>query len=198
MGGSSAVSSYLEALPSDLESYPDHLHKAAIFREFLVGLDTAELAEAVPSELAPLVLTPPPVNAWLPEVHAHAVYIAACDVLFADEAAFVRAAYENNLRLLESPLYNILFKLVSPERVLGGAASRWSKFHRGQELVLDEAGHGRAVVRLVAPMGLTTPLLARCYGTGFRAAIEAAGGAGVKVEVEATGRGGYRFEARWR
>lgn len=197
-GARAAVAAYVEALPKGLASYSDYQQKGAIFREFLAGLRLRDLAEQLPPELAELVRSPPPVNAWVSEVHAHAVYEAACAAFFSDQDAFVEAAYEHNLRLIEGPLYGILFKLVSPERVLAGGVSRWTKFHRGQRLLIERVASGHAAVRLIAPPGLTTALLARCYGTGFRAALEAAGGTAVTIDVSPSGPGEYRYHASWK
>jgi hypothetical protein len=191
------VEAYLASLPSGVDSYPECQQKASVFHEFLRDIELAPLGPNVPPAIVALVESPPPSTAWLPEVHANAVFLAARARAFADDEAFVRHAYRVNVILLQSPVYAILFRFISPERVLRGATSRWAHFHRGMELVIDRIETGRATVRLVFPPGLMPPLLGRCYATAFRAAIEAAGGLNTIVELVAFDAVSFECRARW-
>ncbi len=195
--GALTVESYLASLPAGLDSYPDCQQKASVFRVFLAGIRPESFSARLPPTLATLATSPPPVNLWLPEVHAHAVFIAAREAAFADDEAYERFAYRQNAALLESPLYSILFKFVSPERVIRGAPSRWGHFHRGMTLVPEMSEPGRAALRLQASPGLLPPLLARCYGTAFRAALEAAGAKHVSVELTPIESRAFRYAASW-
>src|SRR5687767_10312312 len=106
-----SVDSYVASLPQGLDSYPAFEQKAAVFREFMKGISASSWAERLPEPLATLVKTPPPVNQWLPEVQANAVFLAARAEMFPDDDAYERFAYKQNVQLLSSPLYAILFKL---------------------------------------------------------------------------------------
>ena len=192
-----ALEAYVAGLPQGLDSYPAFEQKASIFRVFLTGVPIAAVTDRLPAQLATLVASPPPVNSWMSEVHANAVFTAVRSECYPDDDAFVRAAYRNNAQLLASPLYSILFKLVSPERVARGAAARWAQLHRGMTLAAIAVSQGSATLRLRTPPGLVTPLIARCYATAFRAALEAASGRDVNVEVSSDAAEGFRFQASW-
>lgn len=191
------MTAYLAQLPDGVDSYPDVLEKASVYREYLVGVDCEALRRVLPAALHPLVDAPPPSSAWVPEVHVGALFLALADTV-GEEAAFLELAHRANRRLLGSPMYRLLFSLLGPRTILKGAQSRWAHFHRGvtmQVAFTDEACG--ASVRLTFPPKLLVPLLFRSYGEAFRAAAEVAGAKGVSVHVEAYGDDYVRFAVDW-
>lgn len=192
-----AIERYLAGLPDGLGSFPTYVQKGSVFREFLRGFAASRLLPALPAEVAALITTPPSVNEWIPEVHANVVWVAARAELFPDDDAFEEMAHRQNLRLISSPLYAILFKLVSPERVLRSASSRWAQFHRGIELGTPTFREREATIEMRCPRGLVPSFLAKAYATGFRAALEAAGGRHVRVELVDQAASGFTFRGTW-
>jgi uncharacterized protein (TIGR02265 family) len=190
------MTAYVESLPEGLDSLRDCQQKASILRQFVGRPHASALAKALPAELRGLVEAPPPATEWISEVKATAIYLALRDVMGSDEA-FLEYTYEMNRRLLSGPLYRVLFALVSPERVIKGAASRWSQLHRGTELRTEALSPPRVRFRLVSPIGLVPEVLARAYGGAYRVAIELAGARAVDVTIESAGPTGYTFALRW-
>lgn len=177
---------YVDALPQGLDSYPDCVQKASIYREFLVGIDCEALRPQLPAVLRAMIDAPAPVTAWVPETHASALFLAMSDT-FADEAGFVDHVYRGNRRLLDGPLYRLLFRVLGPRTILRGARSRWGLFHRGgvdMELELpDDSSATHASLTLRYPPRLLAPLLALSYAGAFRAAAELSGAQNVSVRV---------------
>ncbi len=202
MGASLArMQVYIDGLPQGLDSYPECLQKASIYREFLVGIDCEALRPHLPPTLRAMIDAPAPVTAWVPEVHASALFLATRDA-FADDAAFVEHAYRGNRRLLDSPLYRLLFRVLGPRTMLRGARSRWGLFHRGGvEMILDlpaddDASH--ASLTLEYPPRVIAPLLALSYASAFRAAAELSGAQEVSVRVAVHGSEHVTYALSWR
>jgi hypothetical protein len=169
------LATYLMTLPHGLASYPDVVAKGAVFRQFAELVPRGAWAD-LPSPLREAVRDPPPVSAWVPETWLNAMMLAAVDLHYQSEASFVARAYETNVALLRGPIYRILMLVVSPATLLRGAETRWSGFHRGIRLRVSLETEHAALMRLDFPPHLVPRLIADCYATGFRAAVEAAGG----------------------
>ena len=177
------VRAYLAALPQGLASHPECRQKGSVLRVFTEGLPLERHVEALPEAIRSYVLAPPPVSAWLPEVHVHALYLATADLLFADDEAFAQQAYDRNLKLLSSPLYRVLFRLVGAQRLLGSVSGRWSHMHEGSSLEWKADGARTGLCTLRYPQAHVSPLLARCYVSAFSAAIVISGEKGVQASV---------------
>lgn len=190
------IDRYLAALPAGIDSYPDYTQKGSITRSYLASPEVASSLHALPQRVRELAASPPTVAQWVPEVVANVVFLSMTERLGIE--GFEDFVYRENKALLEGPLYAILFKLVSPERVLRSATSRWAQFHRGIELEAPRISRGQAEVDMRCPPALLPPILARVYTMAFRAALEAAGGNAVTVELVAERPDGYTFGARWR
>ncbi len=191
------MTAYLAQLPAGVDSYPDVLEKASVYREYLVGVDCEALRRVLPPPLLPMIDAPPPSSAWVSEVHVAAFFLALSDTL-GEEAAFLELAYRANRRLLGGPMYRLLFSLLGPRTILKGAQSRWGHFHRGVTMHVAFADDERgATVRLTFPPKLLVPLLFRSYGEAFRAAAEVAGAKDASVRIEAHGDGYVRFAIDW-
>jgi len=189
---------YLDALPLAEESYPDYLQKASVYRQFLALTPGAGLAEALPPSVRRLVTDPEPVSAWIPEVHAVAIYLSAYDVGFADEVAYLEHWKKVNDALLGGPLYRILMRVVSPTIVLRGARSRWGNFHRGLGFHVDNLSPGNLEARLTYPVALLPEVLAVSYTSAFQAALELAGAREARLRVVSYTPTRTHFAGTWR
>lgn len=193
------VERYLADLPDGVASYPTYVQKASVLRSFLTeGAIPAALLQRLPPELRAGLEPMPPVNQWIPEAHANAVILGVRDLHFDTDDAFERWVYQQNLALLRGPLYIALFRVVGPTRVMNGGAARWAQFHRGITLSIRVAKDQQAEVTLTCPPELLGPLMARCYTTAFRAALEIAGAKDVSVRLAASHAKGFDLTASWR
>ncbi len=189
---------YLAALPDGIDAYPQCLAKASVARDAMQrtlppGID-------LPAPLRALLDQPPPVTAWIPEVHQNALMLAILDTHFDenDTEGFYSWILDRNRRLFSSPLYRALFFVLSPERLLNGFQRRWSTFRRGTDLAIDHGGDGRARARLTAPPNLHSKLSARGLGFGFQAALERAGASDVRIEIPSQTPTEVSYELSWR
>lgn len=182
------VARYLERVPGGLAAYPQCQGKASLLRSVLEDFPTQRLSSGLPPTLAELVRHPPPPGHWIPEVHFRAVMRAVLDEFFGDPAKFVAWTYSAQQRVLGGPLYRMLFVLVSPERVIRSAHSRWASFHRGSKIDFEVfSGHG--IVTLIHPPHCHELLDHEAVIAGFRVALELAGGHNVTsttLECDAT------------
>lgn len=192
------MESYLADLPDGVDSYPDHVQKASVYRQVLAQTDLRDLAGHLPRPVAQLVFEPLPASVWVPEVHLKTLYTAICDYLFETEDTYLAHWREVSRSLLTSPLYRVLMIVASPGRVVKGASTRWGALHRGMTLKAEPGEDGRsAAFRLDYPPALLPPVSAKVYGLSFAAALEASGGKDVRVEMTRHGRTETRYEAAW-
>jgi uncharacterized protein DUF2378 len=164
---------YVASLPGGLASYPTCVQKASVLRQFL-ELGPKSWGSNLPAPLDALVCDTPPLTAWIPEVHATALYLALIDARRWEEKDFVAQSLTMNRELLQGPLYRILMSLASPGRLLREASNRWSAMHQGTELSAQMVGNTSAQVNLAFPRRLVPTLIAHCYATAFQAALERA------------------------
>ena len=137
---------YLSVLPQGLDSYPQYVAKASLLRSILDDHPLTQFASELPRALVDLAVRPPPLSAWVSEVHFHAITRVVSDLHFRERSQFVAWSYEAQKRLLSSPLYSLLFAVISPERGLMLAHSRWETFHRGITLRVERMpGQSRVI-----------------------------------------------------
>lgn len=190
------MDAYIESLPNGLASYPGCQQKAQVVRQFLPLTERRKLEGLGPPEITAIIDEPPPATAWVPEVHATAIYLALRDTMKSDDE-FIDYAREMNRSLVSSPMYRILFAFVSPERVVRGAASRWGQMHRGTELHPRRVSTNDAVFRLTTPPNAVPEILARAYSTAYQTAVELSGGSNVTCQVAEGGPTGWTFNLKW-
>jgi hypothetical protein len=194
---------YLALLPAGLRSYPEALAKATVIKPFQEGPVGAALnaCRDLPGPLRAILERPLAVSEWIPEVCLVSLIEAAYDVHFAGAGggealqAYIRTT---NRAVLKGPLYSILFAVVSPERLLVGAAERWSAFHRGSSLAVEERSKGRALLVLSHPPNLFSTHSLHGHGTSFALAAELAGGRGVQMSFARPDAGTTRYTIEWR
>lgn len=133
------VSKYLESVPEGLASYPDVQVKGSVVRAVLTATPIELPRAELPAEVGALVDEPPLPSAWVPEVHLNVLQLAYQERCSAGEwDAWVTAS---NRAIFEAPLYRVLFPVIGIERIVTGAAKRWSAFRRGTtvDVTLREA-----------------------------------------------------------
>jgi hypothetical protein len=189
---------YLAALPGGPPAFTRFRQKAAVMRLVLGGIDLSAHVGVLGDEIARLVREPPPVNAWIPETHATAIYMLMADTAFISDEAFLADAVTRNRTLLNSAFYRVLFAVLSPKRVVRGAAERWSKLHDGSELLVERTEDRSCDLLLRIPEALLPPLMLRCYGVGFSVAGQLAGARDVRIEHGEWNGGGFPIRCTWR
>ncbi|MFK7990756.1 MAG: hypothetical protein AB8I08_32345 [Sandaracinaceae bacterium] len=187
------LQAYIDRLPGGLDAYPDHRSKASVLRAFLDGHDMDALRAALPAELAALADPKTAVTTWLPEVHLNAVMLARRAVFFDSDEAFVEDAAKRNRQLIESPLYRMLIKFFSTERVGAMGRTVFHQMHDGIELEIHPGTPMRWALRY--PPHLMPELVARCYATAATVALEL-GGTRVTTEVVAFDEAHFMMEFR--
>jgi hypothetical protein len=187
---------YLASLPHGVGSYPGYVQKASVYREFIEHMPLTGL-DGLPAPVAELLTSRVPVGAWVPEVHAHALYLAIADVHLPDEEDFLYRKLQANRRMLRGPLYRLMMVLVSPDRLIRAGSERFSRFHRGITFKATQTGPGAMTARLDFPAHLVPDLIARSYAVAFRAAFEAAGGKRTDVTIVGSTATHVDFVGTW-
>jgi hypothetical protein len=192
------VAEYLAGLPEGLDSHPDCLAKASLYRSLLDGrsLRGADVA-TLPDPMRKLIEDPPPISTWIPEVHSHSVMLAVCDLCFADVDAFARYAYVTQRRLFEGRLYRALFRFAAPPMLLRGAALRWGGFHRGSQLLVESMQAERATIRLRHPPHLYDAISRRGLREGLRAILGLTRATNAAIEELDASPTGARVQVSW-
>jgi hypothetical protein len=191
---------YLDGLPRGVDSYPSATAKGAIVRAVLgseAGQSLAS-AEGLPQCVRDLMEHPPAVAAWVPETHYVSMVTALHDHHFAGNVEATAAwAYEENKKLLSSPLYRVMFLVLSPERMFLAAGKRWGAFHRGSVLEVVERKKHSATMRLTYPAGLMNHVVLQGHCSSFRGAGEAAGARLMRVRHEAESDSAALYDLAW-
>lgn len=135
----------------------------------------------MPASLRELAERPPLPNAWVSEVSFNALMMAyQASVPRREFEAWV---YDRNKKLLQSPLYRVLFLVVSPERLFNGVSNRWGAFRRGSRLELLAMVGKSAELALHFPAHLHDEVTLGNMVIALRAAAEAAGARSPEVRL---------------
>lgn len=194
----SSVAAYLETLPAGADSYPECSIKASLLRN---AVESRPLGPEVPlpPALRALLDHPPPVTAWVPEVLFNALMLAVREVHFgpSDLEGFLSWVYEQNRKILSTPLYRVLFLVVSPERLLVGMEKRWASFRRGTEAHIVRLGTHDVELHVTSPPNLHPLQTVQGMAAALRATITCAGAR--RAEVEGTLRSSTEvvYRLRW-
>ena len=190
---------YVARLPDGLASYPHCVAKAALLRDILGSRPLDPDGDHLPDALRSLVVNPPPVSSWIPEVHFVAISLAIYGRHFGgdDLSAFEEWVCTRNAALFSKPLYRVLIALMSPERLLVGASKRWTAFHRGTTLTLLQHTPELALVRLDFPPELFERVLMHGFAASMRAAAQVAGGRNVRSGLDTATATRAEYWVRW-
>lgn len=196
------VTRYLEQLPQGIDSHAHCMVKASVYRDALESRGLQAVLSDLPSDVQELVEHPPPVSAWVREVHTNTIMIAIRDAHFDVGAAGLREYGEwtrkRNSALLTRPLYRALFLVLSPQRLLRGAERRWGAFRRGTSLVVTNATLHAAALEVQFPQSLYEETALAGMRAAMTAALEAAGARDIEMQLASAGDRHARYDARWR
>jgi len=176
---------YLARLPGGVSAHPSCQAKGSVLRMYLDAYPLDSSLPDAPEELLSLGTTSP--GAWVPEVHNCAVSALIRDVYFTRDDEFYVWMKKAAAALFRKPLYRLLMLVASPNLVIAGADKRFTQFHRGTTLTLEQNGQS-ADVRMEYPPYLYDTFVLRQFSCAFEAAAEAAGATNCRSEWEETGR----------
>ena len=190
---------YLHGLPSGLEAHPGAMMKASLVRGALASRSLPEAAiDKAPPALAATLRDPPPPSAWLPVTHVVGTLLLIADHYDLDDDAFIAWRSEQYRALLGGPLYRVLFAVLSPERLVAGAAHKWKSLTK-DSLVLEqvkvERGAGEIIVSW--PENILPAIIARSLMEGVRAALELSGAKAPTITIRDLTKTGARYVLRW-
>jgi len=196
------VDGYLGRLPNGIASYPEVVVKGSVIRSSTENLpDGATTLSTGMPEIDALVTDPPAVSAWVPQVHHCLLLASIYDRFFSvagGQTDFDAWVYERNRRLFRSPLYKVLFAVVSPERLVVGLANRWAAFRRGVAIEIVEQRSSSGILALRYPPHIMDALTLRGIAVALRAGLDAGGAEQAIVTVTEPGPTEARFAVRWR
>lgn len=195
---SSSISKYLDTLPRGVASYPECMVKGSVLRNVLASRPLGPEVE-LPPEIRRLVDNPPTVGEWIPEVHFNITTLSVREVHFNLRTVddYLAWVYEQNYKLLGTPLYRVLFLLVSPDRLLNGIEKRWGAFRRGSEIKVINHAKNTAQLQLRYPACLYPSLSIQSMRVAFQAAMEHAGAKRARVEAATSSTTETVFTVRW-
>jgi hypothetical protein len=192
------LATYLATLPGGAGAHPQCTVKASVLRD---AIESRPLGPGLPlpPEIRALVDRPPAVSAWVPEVHFNAVMLIIRDAHFGGDADRFHAwVYEQNLRLLSTPLYRALFLVLSPERLIVGMEKRWAMFRRGTTPGVIRHGAKDVELRVQAPPNLYMAPTVEGTSAALRAAIACAGALPPQVEGSVRSATEVAYRLRWK
>lgn len=166
-----SLARYLDALPNGLDSYSECEAKASLVRSMFDEHRLAKFASELPPSLAELILQPPPMSSWIPEVHLRAILRVIHDRLLPDRRDFIKWTYDAQKRLLGGPIYSLLFFVISVDRLSDIGPSRWARFHRGSTMTVEQ-GPTQGTVGFTFPPHLFDDLDLEASVAGIRVALE--------------------------
>ncbi len=192
------LAGYLRNLPEGLDSYPDCIAKASLYRRLIEEHDFTPIVDQLPSKLLPLLEHPEPINTWIPAVQNNAFLLAMTDHFYNEDLRAAVSWYRDvRERMFKSPLYRMMMAVISPRYILRGASKRWETFHRGTVFEVEYGDHHANVV-LTYPHSLQTRLIIRMLTGGLLAALAAAGAKDIKWGITSVTPTEARLGATWK
>ena len=185
---------YLAKLPGGLSAHPGCQAKGSVLRMYLDAYPLDGSVADAPEELLSLGATS--AGAWVPEVHNCAVSTLIRDVYFTRDDDFYAWLKKASAALFRKPLYRLLMLVASPNLVIAGADKRFTQFHRGTTLTIQQDGQS-ADVRMEYPPNLYDAFVLRQFSCAFEAAAEAAGALNCRSAWEEAGRERAMVRMKW-
>ena len=154
----------------------------------------------LPAPAIQFLESPPPVSSWTSEVLFVAMSMAIYDRDFggSDLAGYERWVMDFNLALFRSPLYRVLFAMLTPRRLMLFAVSRWSAFHRASALTLRNSSSVGTELELAFPPHLFPLPMLHAFGAAWCAAGATAGATEPRSEILEHGPEHARYRVTWR
>ncbi|HEY2514934.1 MAG TPA: hypothetical protein VGI39_28910 [Polyangiaceae bacterium] len=191
------LTDYMRRLPRGLDSYPEVLIKALPMRKALSSKPLPP-DPMLPQQILRLLSAPLLASSWESSAAVHGMLLALADRHHMTAAQYVDWALVQNRRMMEEKIYHGLLALASPGLLLRGASSRWSTFHRGIELVLEQPSDREVSATLRFPSFLLNEMLARGLAAGIQAALEASRAKELRFSVDSITDRSARMSASWR
>lgn len=194
------TATYLSRLPDGLGSHRECEVKGSVVREVAAGFDAATIA-TLPPVLREVIANPPPVSSWVHEVPLNVLLLVQHETLVrrtGQRDAMFDRAFDATRALLNTPLYKILFIVVSPERLFSGLDRRWNAMRRGTSIELLELAPMRARIRAHFPTQHYNETLVKIRAASLRASLSCAGAKDVEVTIDAVTKDRCDWSARWR
>ena len=182
----SRLERYLARLPDGADSYPDVVVKASTFTAALADKPIPVGRFKIPPSVQKLIVTPPLVSAWVPEVHMVSIFKMIGDYHFEGRGgtpAFLDWVYEQNQKLLGGKLYRALFFFLTADHVFRGVEQRWSAFRRGSTLSVVSRSNSHAIFEFRYPRYMLDDDGLLAIGTALRAAGEMAGAKSTQIQL---------------
>jgi hypothetical protein len=193
-----SLSSYLAALPAGIDSYPECRTKGAIVRSAIDDSDLMGVVDVAPAPIASLLRERPPITAWVPAVHADAIFHMHCDLHARSERAMLDWTYVRSTRASSSKAYRHLLAVAGPRFFLRTGAQLHGLFQQGTHLVVPELEGRRALLVLSHPPHLHSRLNQLSNVALVRALVDLTGGKETHVEMIEQSPTGARYEASWK
>lgn len=193
------TAAYVAKLPQGLASHRQCEVKGSVVREIAASID-APVGATLPAPMRALIADPPSVSAWVSEVPLNALILVQHELLkerTGDPSAMIQHAFDSTRALLSTPLYKILFFVMSPERLLRGIDKRWGALRRGTFLEAIEHTHNVARIRVHFPANHYNQTLLAIRAASVRAALVCAGGRDARVDVEPSSAESIDYVCRW-
>jgi hypothetical protein len=194
------AAAYVSRLRDGLDSHPHCQVKGSVMREVATAFDAALTAQ-LPPTLRSIIESPPPVSTWIAEVPFNALVLVQSDHTIrrtGRKNAMHEFAFETSKALLSTPLYKILFLVVSPERLVSGVDKRWAALRRGTFIELVDHSREHARLRVHYPPHHYTETLLSIRAQSIRAALVCARAKDPSVNVESRENERSDFVCRWR
>ncbi|MFT3709059.1 MAG: serine/threonine-protein kinase [Archangium sp.] len=191
------LTAFLNGLPEGLESHPQMQQKGSIVQTFLEGVPIHQHLTGLPPQLVELAKRPPLPSVWISEVKAAALFLACADLCFPSPDAWLDFAYRANKKIIEGPLYAVLFRMLGVKRIVKVVAGRWEQFHRGTKLEVVHFEDRSGTLRLESPANGTPLLFAQAHGTAFRASVEMVGAKNVVVTCTQSSPTVFDYRCTW-
>lgn len=140
----------------------------------------------------------PLVSSWYPEVHLVGLMLAHLeDVFDGDQRSFERWFYDLAVQLFDAPIYRIMMRLSSPERLARGVAKRWGIFHRGSTCRIDRRDPGHLVLVIDVPELVYPRSIEPTTAQALLAVIDGCGGTDSRADYRRLPTGELEVSLSW-
>lgn len=191
------LSAYLGGLPAGIDSYPECTTKGAIVRSVLDEADLSVHVSHLPQALAALVRERPPLTAWIPAVHADAIFHLYCDTNAPSDQAMLDWTFERSTRFAKSQTYRHIFNAAGPRMLLRTGVRMHGFFQHGTDLEIPELTAAGAVLVLKHPPHLHSRLNQLSNVALLRAIVHLTGGKDGSCEMVDRAPTFARYVTKW-
>jgi len=174
---------YLARLPDGLNSYPDAVVKGSLVRGISEFKTERFASRPLPSQLQAWIDAPPLASQWVSETRLVAFGIAVRESYFDTDGEYLAWTELPLTKTLRSPLYRVLFALLSPGRLVKSGSKRWGALRRGTSRELLERNENGNLGRIVFPPDLYDALYLSALLGALRIVYTMSGAQDPSVEI---------------